>query len=94
MADDTDSYVAEQFGPPHRHFYIYPENSDPDAYPRWWRFVCEEEGAKEPVRSTVEAWFFEILRYPAEFAAEPLIWRRKSDEQVASLEELQVARPR
>lgn len=91
MADDPDVFIAEQVGPPHRHFYISPENSDPEAYPRWWRFVCEDEGVNEPVRSTVEAWFFEILRYPPEYASEPLIWRREFNGQVVSLEELQVA---
>jgi len=90
MADESDVFVAEEEGPPRRRFYICFEGLEPlTTPPRGWRFVCVEDGMDEPVRSTWEAWFFEILRYPAAFSSGPLTWRREADQQEVDLQALQ-----
>jgi len=90
MTGQADVFVAEDAGPPRRRLYIYYEGLvGATAPPRGWRFVCEEEGTDEPLRSTWEEWFFEILRYPPKFASASLDWRRASDQQRVDLATLQ-----
>jgi hypothetical protein len=92
---DTREYtfVADQIGPPRRRFWISrnpPTTSN--AYVSGWVFAFDEMGADgnwKPGWDTWEEFCFEILRYPAVHAAEPLTWRRESTGEVVDLAVLQ-----
>jgi len=94
MAETSDVvFVAHDEGPPKRSFWICrdPEHGPRDAV-RGWSFVYDEatgDGNWEPGWDTWEQWFFEILRYPPEYAAHSLVWRREGDGQVVDLQALQ-----
>jgi hypothetical protein len=93
MSEDENTFVAEHVGPPRRRYWIA---RDPPAtandQTRGWSFVYDEmqpDGTWAPRFDTREEWFFEILRYPPEYAQGPLTWRRLSDNEAVDLSALQ-----
>jgi hypothetical protein len=59
---------------------------------RGWSFAYDEmgeDGQWKPGWDTWEEWFFEILRYPAEYALAPLVWRRGDTGELVDLATLQ-----
>jgi hypothetical protein len=81
---DLDTFVAEQIGPPRRRYWIARDPDPADGPPnsvRGWAFIYDElgpDGQWTPGWDTWEESFCEILRYPPEYATEPLLWRRES----------------
>lgn len=92
-ASDVDTFSAEQIGPPQRRYWIARDPSkSSNVEVRGWAFIYEEmgpDGEWRPGWDAWEEWFFEILRYPSEYAAGPLVWRREADDRVVDLATLQ-----
>jgi hypothetical protein len=88
-----DTFVAEENGPPKRRFWIArdPKGQGGPNVVRGWCFVYDQfdNGEWMPGGDTWEEWFFEILRYPQEYAHAALIWRRQSNNEVVDLASLQ-----
>lgn len=90
---NEDTFVADEATAGRRRFWI---GSDPLEGPtsgvRGWSFIVEEAGPDGqwlPIWDTWEEWFFEIIRYPAEYARGELTWRRESTGEVVDLCSLQ-----
>lgn len=88
-----DVFVAEHEGPPRRRFWIARDGpAGSSTQVQGWAFIFDEKGPDGEWRvgwHTWERWFFEIMRYPPEYAPHPLVWRRESDGQIVALELLQ-----
>ena len=88
-----DTFIAEDDGPPGRRFWIYRDPCDGrNDTVRGWNFVFAEvgpDGAWQVGWDTWEQWFFEILRYPTEYASKHTVWRRESSGEVVNLQDFQ-----
>src|SRR6478672_9552880 len=87
-------YEIELPGPPPRQGYISWAPADfvngrPVVPKHGWRLVLQRDGEREPIRSTWEWFFFEILRYPPDFGFPLSGWRQAWDGKIVDLEVLQ-----
>ena len=88
------TFAIELEGPPRRRGWI---SWDPviikDGLPvepkHGWRLLLEEDGLDEPVRSTWEKFFFEIIRYPPLFGFPLTGWRQEWDGAIVDLQAVQ-----
>jgi hypothetical protein len=93
MTSTSEVFVAELDGPPRRRLWIARDAPVSAAgQTRGWSFIVDEllaSGEWLPLRDTWEEWFFEILRYPPEYAGAALVWRREATGETVDMKALQ-----
>jgi hypothetical protein len=89
----NEVFEAEDVGPPRRRFWICRDPiCDSPSSVRGWSFIYDEQdgvGEWQVGWDTWEEWFFEILRYPAEYSSHTLVWRREGAAEIIDLGALQ-----
>jgi len=85
-------YVAEYSGPPLRRLHIHEDKNGPykeaSNYRSGWEFVVEEaneKGEMQPLWDTWEEHYYEIIRYPEDYAPKGVIWKRNGTEEVVDI---------
>ncbi|HEX3888509.1 MAG TPA: hypothetical protein VHW05_13515 [Phenylobacterium sp.] len=87
----SKTFVADAVGPPRRRFWIYHSGivGQPE---QGWCFVYDDHDDEHGWRTgwdTFEVYFYEILRYPPEYAKGPLTWRDEETGETVDLPAMQ-----